>query len=492
MQKPAFTMSIVQVLPNETIPEGLLLKLHSENQSAMGFVVQDSDGLVVEKFDEMDPVEDEVKETRGILETTKKFHRMFCFGSFPEKFDAGETQPWVILKNSKGEPVLVVACEGDFPGHTSEGHSEFYTLVHEYLGPKIESMYKLLGNDPKKLAEFLKSEDFHKDLNNTFAHRAVFAFMLPEGEPFAYGKNDIGGEFSWGKASNIYGYSESAQQAATPAEEPKKRSRYSAEPDGPFRVPGTEPKPVIEVPRADPVKDPIKEAADKVAKGHWVEIPKQLHGKRKKAFIRAATATPDNPKGDLDPAWDNMTRVWVEHQTTVNSLADLDKTAAGAAVKDMKADAPEPVKATAERAIPIISGAEQTQVTAFIKKYLDGNSNRVENPLEIQKSEAKLPVLTELAGLAEGLDYFDTCTASVLKTLITERPESAWLLMLEYRSDRRKRKQLQALGDKKLSDLTGTEEVPTEPLRTAPASPEPGTVSPPEPAEVPFKKSRYA
>lgn len=487
MQKPAFTVSITQVKPGDTIPPLLLLKLHQENQSAMGLVIQTAAGLEVEKFDERKSVEHEVKETTSILENTKKFHRMLCFCAFPDKFDKAEVQPWIILKDSKEKPILVVACEGDFSDYVNpgEGHSEFYNLVHEHLGPKLESLYKFGGNDPKKLNEFLRSSTFHDELDLLFNERGVFEFMPAEGEPFAYGDNKIGGEFGWGRASNIYGYTEAVQEAATaeaaaPVAEPPRRSKYASDaPEGPVA-------PTVNPPAADPTKpnaDPIAATASALPKKRRIEVPKTLHGKRKKAFIREALG------GDLPPTWDSMSYIEVDVETTVNSLADLSKTTAVAEVKDMKATAPTPV-ASEKAVIPVISGAEQSALTSFIKKYLDGNSNRVENPLEMQKIESKLAVFTEVAGLTTGLDEMDTWTTSVLNTFVKERPDAAWLLILEYRADRRKRRALMLQGDKKLGDLTGTEqpELPTEVI-TAPASPAPGTVSPPEPE---YKKSKYA
>lgn len=489
MQKPAYSMSIVTVKPNETVPDALLIKLFSENRSAMGLVVRDGTSIDVEKFTEMDSVEDEVQEMRGILNKTLPHYRQINLHALPEKFDKSEVQPWIILKDSKGQPILLVSCEGDFSKHTKEGQSEFFTLVNDYLGPKIEGLYKMVGNDPKKLMDYLRSKEFATDLEQVYGHRGVFEFMPSEGEPFAHGKNELGLEATWGRASNVYGYTETVIEAGTaevkPEEKPK-RSKYASDEPAP-RV-----EPVAIPPKADPPKDkPIEKVATELPKKIRQDIPRNLHGKRKKSYIRdlylkhtGTEILPDN--------WDAMTYVELEMQTTVKSLADLDKTAVGN-VKDMKGDAPVLKSNVSENMpVPVISGAEQAAVNAFIKKYLDGNSNRVENPLEIQKIEAKLPVFTEVAGQAEGLDFFDSVRSDILKNLVEERPQSAWLLILEYRADRRKRKALMLQGDKKLSDLAGTD-APLEPGKTAPVSPEPGTVSPTKELEVPeVKKSRYA
>lgn len=486
MQKPAYSMSIIAVNPNETVPDALLIKLFSENRSAMGLVVRDGTSIDIEKFAEMDSVEDEVKEMRGILENTKKHHRMLCLSALPAGFNKAEIQPWVIIKDSKDKPILVVACEGDFPKHCLvKDQSEFFTLINDYLGPKIESMFKLLGNDPKKLMDYLRSKDFAAELELVYSERGVFEFMPAEGEPFAHGKNKIGLEATWGRASNVYGYTEAVLEAGTaepPAEAPK-RSKYASDDPAPAK------EPVADPPKADPPKTPIEKVAAELPKKRRIDIPRNLHGKRKKAFIRDLYLQHEG-KERCPPEWDSMTYVEVDMQTTVKSLADLDKTAVGQ-VKDMKGDAPILKSNVSENMpVPVISGPQQANVTAFIKKFLDGNSNRVTNPLEIQKVEAKLAVFTEVAGLTTGLDDLDTWPTSILATFVKEHPEAAWLAILEYRADRRKRKQLQALGDKKLSDLTGTEEVPTPGTTQVPEA-KPGTASPPE-AQPEVKKSRYA
>lgn len=486
MQKPEYSMSIITVKPNETVPKALLIKLFSENRSAIGLVVRDGTSIDVEKFAEMDSVEDEVKEYEGILDKTLKLHRQINLHSMPEKFDKSEIQPWTILKDSKDKPLLLVSCEGDFFRYTKKGQSESFTLVNDHLGPKIEGLYKLLNNDPKRLFEYLRGTEFAADLALLHGERGVFEFIPAEGEPFAHGTNKIGLEATWGRASNIYGYTEVVQEAGTAEVKPEegpKRSKYASD------EPVIPREPVAIPPRADPPKAPVEKVASELPKKFRQDIPRNLHGKKKKAYIRDLYLQ-HTGKEDLPVDWDNMTFVEFEMQTTVKSLADLGKTAVG--VKDMKADAPVLKTNAAENIpVPVISGAEQAAVTAFIKKYLDGNSNRVENPLEIQKIEAKLPVFTEVAGQTEGLDFFDSIRSDILKNLVEERPQSAWLLILEYRADRRKRKALMLQGDKKLGDLTGTAAPLEEPGKTAPASPGNGTASPPE-VQPEVKKSRYA
>lgn len=479
--KPPFTQSIVQVNANETIPPALLMKLLTENRSYLGFVVREAGSMVVERFDDIEdePVEKHFKEFTGILENTKKFSRMFIFGQCPEEFETAEVQPWTIIKDSKGSPMVVVAIDGDFPQHVGDGKtSEAFNYVNDYLGPKIEEMYALFGNDPSKLDTYLRGPAFGKDLALTYGHRAVFEFMPLVGLPFTQGKNEIGCEVTWGRASNVYGYTESVMEAATPIApaEPSKRSKYSDDPapaitPAPSTAPAV-PKPEIPVPMNNPapVKDPVAAAADKTVNGHWEDIPTNMHGKRRKKWIRDITG------GDLPPNHENLKKVWVQHEATAKSLADLLKigvTATGA--KDMKTDVH-----------PVISGAQQAAANEFIKQYLDDSSNRIQHPLDAQKEEARFPVFSELMkkSMPTGLDDIETWPVTALKAFLLTHPELSLLMTIEYRRDRTNRKQSAAMGDKKLGELTGT----IAPVSQSPTGTTTSTAAP-EPAK---RTSKYA
>lgn len=484
--KPAYTSSLCYVRANEVIPPTLMHKLLSENRSAIGFCVRTEKGLDIEKFDEVgkSTVDENFKIFNGIVNNTKKYDRLFCFHSFPEKFESAEVQPYAIIKDSKGNAIVVVSAEGDFIGYGVDGlHSEAYGVLHDYLGPKIEAMYELLGNDPGKLDKYLRSKTFKDDLGKVYGHRAVFEFMPANGEPYTHGKNEIGLEAGWGRSSNVYGYSESVIAAAAPAEpEPvaaRAISKYAdAEPaPAPAVKPAaapTAPAPATPtIPQNNPpTADPIAAAAAKTVTGHKEKIPTNLHGKRKKQFIRGLL------NGDLPKNWEGLTEIWVEHTASVDSLEELPKlgvTANGA--KDMRAAEPTPVKTTADGAVPVISGQQQAAAIEFFGKFLDSSSNQIQNPLDAQKDEARYPVFSELmkAKLPNGLDDLEGMPVTALLSFLKQHPETMWLAVLEYRRDRINRKLSAVAGDKKLSELTGTQ-VPTKPT-TAAASPSASTPS---------------
>lgn len=468
--KPNHTVSIVVVKANEDIPDTFLHVLCKENPSAAGFAIQVNGKIEVEKFPDLRgrTIDDNYATMRKIITNSKKHQRMFCFHAFPPEFDETECQPWIIVKDSKGSPIIVVALEGDLPGlETDDGDSEMLGALIKEVGPKIEALYNLTGNDPKKLYAALKDQTlFGNDMLKLIGHRAIFAFMPTEGDVFSHGKNEIGGNFSWGSASMAYDYTESAIEAATiepaaPEPEPVKKSKWEddepAKPittdpkTGVHTVGGTtfvkveEPKPVVEVPKvtAPVVTDPIQRAADGTGEGHWEHPPLNMHGKPLKKWYRDMDAKlKGEKKGDLRPDWSQKPAVWIAHKTELKALADLSQTALAA------------VQQVEQPQLPVIDGALQAKGVEFLKKYLDGSSNVIPNPLELQKQEAKLALFSELC---RPLDDMERLTTTRLLELIETMPKLAWLYLIEMRRDRMNRKQLARQGELKLGELTGTE-----------------------------------
>lgn len=501
MNKPDYTASIAILKPNMAIPETLLHKLCSENRTATAVIVQDGKEISVEKFGDDSPlgtVEQEVAAAQRIFEGSKKFWRMFCFQNYPENFDKAEIQPWIALQDSKGNPLIVVCIEGDFPyqGNDAErdGMSEGYDVFHDYVADKITEMYGLLGNDWKKVIEYLKTTSFSKDIEKITGNRAVIAFMPLEGEPFSVGKNDIGATYDWGSVSNAYGYTESAVASATPAPAPKvKVSKFAVDdsqpqpqpipdkkPAAPASVPNS-PQPEIKHKPADPIQATADAIDGEMIK---VEIPTHLRGKRKKAWVRDALGT-------LPKNWQNMTHVMVKKKTNVKSMAELAHTglASDTGVKDMRPAAPTPVPPAPppekkDEQLPVISGQQQAKAIEFIKKYLSGDSNVITNPLEMQKEESKIALFSELC-LDNKLDDINYWKTSGIFGLAKSEPEAIALLVIELRRDRMNRMQV--------SDLVGTGAVPTPQKdgTTKVETPTPGTPSPSEPP-VHRKVSRFA
>lgn len=501
--KPNYTTSLVHVKAGEIIPDDFLRKLLEENRSAIGFVVQDGDKLEVEKFTTLGTVEKEFDNIKDILANTKKFQRMFCFSAFPGEFDEDEVQPWSIIRDSKKNALLVVGLEGDLPNENPDGTSEMLANIDKYLGPKIESLYKLLGNDSTKLFTALKDADaFGKDLLARVGHRGHFFFMPVKGELFAHGvegdgNNPLSAAFAWGAASNAYGFKEDppveekVPEPAPAAVSTRKVSKYAtaenAEPAAPA-APPPPPAPDPAKPKTDDngihhiqkPKDPVEKAVDNAAattvKGYWWEPPKDVHGKALKRLYRQMNAknegvAPD--EGSLPQDWEKRPKIFIEAKTL-----PLKEGLAATAV------------ASIPPALPTIDGKAQQAISAFVKKFLDGNSNTVPNPLETQKQEAQLAVFSELC-LTQGLDEIERWKTEQIKALCTTHPDAAFLLIVELRRDRINRKATMKAGDKTLGELTGTEK-PEEKPATPTVAPSPAASPAEVPVHAPRRVSKYA
>jgi len=469
--KPAYTMSINMIKAGHTIPDDLLKVLLTENRSAFGFVIRKDGVLDVERFGKEIPMEDIDKDfsnCKDILKNTSAFDRMFCFGQFPENFEDVEIQPFMVLHNSKKQPLFAVAIEGDFPGRNIDDEtSEFFGVMEEYLGPKIEDLYKLLGNDPKKLTEAMRSDTFAKDLSNLYSHRGVIAILPFEGDPIIHGKNELGGTFDWGSSSNVYGFSAAAPIVQEQQQPQKRRSKYATSEDTPTENKPPEAKPSVPQVIPPAPTDPVEKVAQEVVEERTESPPANLHGKRLKQWYRSITG------GDLPENWLKRPSVKVKNKKVLKDLKELGQTAIGTTVK-------EPVTATKtdDNLLPVMNGEQIKASTEWIKKHLDANSNATSNPLEMQKIEAVLPVFSEIH---PGIADWRTFETSGILALIKSHPEAAWLMFIEARRKVLELESLKNLGDKKLSEITGTAppaETKTTTTKTEPASPAPSAHKP--------------
>lgn len=465
MNKPLYTSSLVQVRTNEVIPETLLQKLCSENPTALGYVVREPDKLVVDKFPKLETPDKNYETLRKLLIGRKKFPAMFCFHDFPMEFDEDEIQPFVPLRDSKGSPLLAVGIEGDFPKYvdtSADGFSEAYMLMYEWLGPKIEAMYKTIGNSPQKLFEYLKSDQFRSDFAPIYGHRGVLTFMPSVGEAFVIASKDeaLGVQGPWGEASNSYGYTEAVIAAATPAKvEPKAvkttlgASKYAVE------DPATPPVEQPVIPKVDPapVTDPVKKAVEGVAP-EWKDVypPKDFHGKQLKGWYRSA-----DPSAELPPNWREKPPVKMrvtKHMQTPEADAP----------KDFVHTVGNTTIVTKGETLPIIGATMQKSASDFIKKHLGDGSAVITDPLKAQEEELKLATFTQLMAASgiKSLADIKRMRTSFLALFVKQHPEASWLLVLQLRAEVDRLEKALAEGNKKLGELSGTVTAPESPAST--------------------------
>lgn len=476
--KPEYSYSHAIIKAGHTMPEALLSKLIAENRTAIGCGIRTQKAMEKEVFfpaAEGKSVEETLAFMKQWMEATKAFTRLVSFHSLPEEFDEDvEIMPWAPIKDSKGNSMLYVAIDGDFPQHidsSSDHFSESFKVLGEFLGPKVDTIYGTSGNRPDKLFEYLKSDDFGRDFEQIVGHRGVLTFLPVTGEAFVQGKNEIGVRGDWGLASVAYGYTETVTETASPAAvevKPKVtsgKSKYVTE-DQPALPSAPQPG---SSPPAVPGNDLVEE--EKV-----FTPPLGLHGKKLKEWYRATG-------GNLPSNW-------------------RDKPPVKVLVKKPKAAAPEKKADTAiaaalkaaevGKSMPILSGDKQKASMDFIKKFVVDGSAIISDPKETNEQEQKLAKWHELHGYKD-LSEVNRWTPAFLAAYVKEHPEAAWLLVLAFRSDlNRQAKVIDGLvkGTVTAGELvkTGTEAPGTT---TVPASPAPQPEPAPEKKVAAGGKSKY-
>lgn len=486
---PKFNTSIVNVFANETPPDTFLAKLLSENKSAFGMAVREPTGIVVEKFPKIENGQKAIDLLKDITSNTKKFPVMFCFHAFPAEFDEDEVQPYTILKDGKNNPILCVAVEGDFPNYAGdeEGYSEAYKLVNDWLGPKIEGIYSLVGNNPTKTIEYLKGAQFASDFKKEFGFRASLSFMPSQGDPFTIEKNELGLKATWGDASQAYGYTEAAIAAATveekPVEQPRKASKYATDPAP------AETKPPAPVPQSPSVPQvpaqPAKTPAEQVAK-EMVEVemdwtpPASLHGKKLKEAYR------QNNNGILVTNWQDRPTIKIKVK---KPLTLPDKTASTTTTTNTPVANDKGVYT-----MPVISGEKQKAINEVIQKRLGDGSAVIKDPKEAQKTEEKLAKFTELFPQHfKNIRGIEKLKTEFLFFLGKEHYEAVVLALIEARAEIRRLDDIIASNEKTLGELAGDKTQATTSPVNPPSTPSPDPVKEPVvPAATAPKKSKYA
>lgn len=463
VKKPAYSSSIVQVTKDHTIPETLLHKLVTENPTALGIAVRDQKGISVERHKLTEGPAETINWLKKIESKVKPYSRMYTFHSYPADYDEDvELQPYVLLKTSNGSPLICVGIEGDFPKYvdtSADGFSEAYMLLNNWLGPKVLDMYKLLGNNPQKIYDFLRTEQFAKDFDDQIGYRGCLYFLPNTGEMFSQSKNEAGvDKADWGACSFAYGYTEPVIEAATaeakpevpvaPKEVKAQKSKW-ADDDEPVVEPA---KPVV-VPKVDdkPVTSPTEKVAAETPTSQVLEPPKGMHGKPLKEWYRSVTG------GELPIAWRERPKVTISVKPAKTEPAKTE-TAISASMTvalQQKQD-----KQSFTNSMPVISGEKLKAANEFVKKYLGDGSALITDPTEAGKMEAKLAKFAELmagSGITSITD-FQKMTTAFKFAFVAKHPEAAALALIEMSNHIR---DLEENGDKKLGELTGTKETST-------------------------------
>jgi hypothetical protein len=134
-----------------------------------------------------------------------------------------DLQPYVILRNSKDEVVVVAFLEGLFPKYHEKDsqHSDAFLCAFKHLLPTLFDKYASHEEDLSKLSKSLGDLHMQLTVEGMIGERGMITLFLATGEILSYKRPDDMNyrEFEWGWTSKHFNYAESSfplQAAATP------------------------------------------------------------------------------------------------------------------------------------------------------------------------------------------------------------------------------------------------------------------------------------
>lgn len=384
------TQVIITKKAGHDIPKGFLEVALKKCPTYLGLVTQDVvDGnpLLETSAENKTTNIDELVKTLAQL---KDIPVSIQLGNMSQDFDPEtDMMPFVFQVAGEGDAppqdILAVQFEGDFPNYNkpSKGHTDEYNLWEDFVFPTL--MEKLeASDDVDDFFRRLRLSTFEQAVMNTVSHRACCVFTPLTGEPIAFGRNELGGEYDWGTTSNTFGWGtqgkleEAAGKAidavkktggrlaralgttavAAPTKEPAKEDKL---PDGVHRVPDKTPDP----------NDPFAAWPDTSAKTHTMrKVPTGLQGNARNRWIRIFL--------NLGPN-DELPKGYAHQNFVMPVLNDL----AGFAQEDLSTN--DEVKRLQSRVIAFQTPSGKADASAVSKQMKEAT----EDPAQVQQPKGK-------------------------------------------------------------------------------------------------------
>ena len=142
---------------------------------------------------------------------------LFSFGDVKNILEE-DMQPFPILNDADGNIIAVVCLDGEFDRHRKpeSSHIPEYEVAKGYFEKKVKKWFTS-GGIPSIIEE-LNDDVTKTDIQNLWANAGSITFLLADGQAVTVtSKTDKKGEYSWGFASETYGYME---QTSAPAAVP--------------------------------------------------------------------------------------------------------------------------------------------------------------------------------------------------------------------------------------------------------------------------------
>lgn len=354
--------------------------------------------------------------------TNAKDHDIFVYlAKLPSSYNPDDIQPFVI-NDGDNNPFISIYLEGDILGTPEEGHTEHYTYANGILIPKIAEWCEDFDGDLDKITAKLTGETFKKEFMMHVGHRAVLGIMPCDGDPIVISKNDLGTEpEDWGWVSMRLGFGDKVAEPVKVEAAAPKKNKFSwggtgkaASPAAGTSVPvagvTTDPKTGIHTVTGKDGK-PVQDAGSPMT-----QAPKLAA--RPPAWCKSNNDVKmwyDICCGIVHPQWKKRPAGTIvdEVAAKIDNLEDFNeytlrkklapKQTSGAAGTPPEATAKADVKAitgaVGDKELPIIGPKDLEKVLEYVAKFIDGNSQVITDPKQMQAIEATLPNFAEAVGL---------------------------------------------------------------------------------------------
>lgn len=452
--RPSNLQTIITKNAGFAIPDALFEAILKHKPTAFGFVVQTKDeGLAIEREDGEGLTLDQLKEfNRHAFD----HQAMMYFGELSKGYNVEDIQPFT-LHDGEDKPFLAIGVEGDFPKFSeNNGRTDEANLVSKILVPTLLDICETLDGDLAKIMMKIAKPLFNDLFLAQTGHRGSLIIVPHEGDIVSLGKNELGETYDWGSTTQKHGFDDVAQE---PVKEPEtKRSRFWSKAVAGASAAMT----ITDHPKTETDKNGIHTVKDAATPGTAsrasvpevketdkpvvVRPPNWCHKNedRKAWYLLVAGSVPQNWKknipvtvtlANLPKSLEEMKAMQAEKlkadlkevKANPTSTATLPAPKSGADIKAAKVEI-----GKAEENLPIMDAKETERALDFVAKHLDGQSNQMPNPLEIQKMESKWPTLSDTLGIKphEMLNW----PVSGLFALAKEHPKALALAMIEMRA----------------------------------------------------------
>lgn len=433
--------TIVRISAGHMLPNAYAEKLLKANPSAVGYAFRDGDDKFVSVesggglFD--------VKQIEEINDAFKDNEMFMMFMNYPEKFKEEDLQPFTLLKNDKGSPVLVGFATGKFNNFIPSGsdHSNEYFMFNRWLIPKLNRIYEDKGKDIAKMMAELNDPIVKQDFDNICTAGGSLILLAGNGQMHTTLNEENRRKFVWGETTDHLGYSESTgldgpDQVATPIE--KKTPSFLAK----KKAKEAEAAPPIIAP--EPLPAPAKTASaaypqDTGTEYIPVKVPEAIWNSNKaiKKFLQ-------NALGHLPKNWSDFKTAEWRKKKELPYKAPVEKPAVIKDLKDLKnvtevkhIASTEPIKQPEQKQsflAPIMPAKIKEAVASDFGKVLDKNSLTIPlNPTKIQEEEDKFESFWEGSGISR--DVTDRWDDQTICDLCLKYPMAAFILLKNYRAD---------------------------------------------------------